>query len=157
MEWEYVYGRHLDFTSHYGIIKIDDGYVPYVVITSWSLFIRDLFKRMSLVNQQLLTLPVFIGFRFARSLRFYVVFCRLLFSLLSFYLGHSIVCPSYDFGLLFWNRSSNLSWNEQSTDINCLRVKQDIIKFITFSYNLNAIWIIAMEWSIFIASFLSNM
>jgi len=43
------------------------------------------------------------GIHVARSLVFCVLFCRSLFVLLSFYIGHFIVCPSiYGFWLPLW-------------------------------------------------------
>jgi len=65
----------------------------YYLVLSW--------LRVPLVKQELLTLPehlssppVFSVVRVAGSLVFCVVFCRLLFVLLSFLFGYCVVCPS---------------------------------------------------------------
>jgi len=70
---------------------------------------------VSHVEQEVLSLseylsshPMCIGVRVARSLVFYVMFCRPLFISCSFSFGHCIVCPSdYPFGVfkLFLDKS----------------------------------------------------
>ena len=49
-------------------------------------FVARATRWVALVEQQLFTLPVFIGVRVVRSLGFYLMFCRLLFSFCSFLL-----------------------------------------------------------------------
>ena len=106
-------------------------------------FVARATRRVPQMEQQLLTLPVFIGVRVARSLDFYIVFCRLLFVLFFW----SLYCLSF-FDLRLLITPLVTSWNEQFTDINCLREKQDMIQVIRFSCNLIARWIIAMKRSI---------
>ena len=77
----------------------DYGYVPLVVSTSWSFprswfitgFVSSLTRRVSLVEQELLTLPehlssppVFSGVRVTRSLVLYVCFVDRCFSFCTF-------------------------------------------------------------------------
>ena len=86
----------------------DHGYVTFVVITirtfthPWLAtgFVTRITRRVLHVQQELQTLPerpsslpVFSGFRVARSSFFYVMFCRSLFVLLFFFFGHCVVCP----------------------------------------------------------------
>jgi len=84
------YGRHHDWVDHYGISVSDDhGYVPLVVNTSRSFprswlitgFVTRLTRRVSLVEQKLLTLPehlssppVFSVVSVTRSLVLYICF-----------------------------------------------------------------------------------
>ena len=77
---------------------------------SWLItgFVTRLTRRVSLVEQELLTLPEhpspppnFSGVRVTQSLVFCVMFCRLLFVLLSFSFGNCVVCPSSIYGLWF--------------------------------------------------------
>jgi hypothetical protein len=98
------YGRHHDLVNRYGMsVTNDHGYVPLIVSTSrrfphsllitW--FVTGATRQMSLVEQELLTFPEHPSFSrvcVARSLVFYVVFCRSLFVPLS---------------LLYWS----LCWN----------------------------------------------
>ena len=92
----------------------DHGYVPLVVNTSQSFpsswlitgFVTRLTRRVSLVEQELLTLsqhmsspPVFSGVRVTRSLVFCVVLCRSLFVLLYFFFWYCAVCSSSIYGL----------------------------------------------------------
>jgi len=60
---------------------------------SWLItgFVARATRRVPQVEQQLLTLPVFSGVRVARSLGFYLVFCRLLFVLFFW----PLYCPSF--------------------------------------------------------------
>ena len=72
--------------------------VSYLIMSQqreFTRFVTRLTRRVSLVEQKLLTLsehmgspPIFSGVRVARSLVFFVVFCRSLFAFLSFSLGH---------------------------------------------------------------------
>ena len=79
---------------------------------------RKHLRRVSLVEQELLTLPehpssnpVFSWVRVIRSLVLCVMFCRSLFVLLSFFFGHCVVCPSsiYIFWLPLWNLQTLLT------------------------------------------------
>ena len=112
-----------------------------VLTHSWLIirFVARAIRRVSLVVQQLITLPIFSVVRFALSLGFYWDYC------LSFSFGHCIIRSSSvcDFWLLLWYLQT--SWSKQFTDINCLREKQDLIKVIRFSCILIARWIIAMN------------
>jgi len=64
-----------------------------VLCHSWLItgFVARATRRVPQVEQQLLTLPDFSGVRVARSLGFYLVFCRLLFVLFFW----SLCCPSF--------------------------------------------------------------
>ena len=93
------YGRHHDLVDRYGIsVSQMTIYVPLVINISrsfphsWHItgFVSRLTRRVPLVEQELLTLPVhlssppiFSGIRVTRS--FVYVFCRSLFVLLSFF------------------------------------------------------------------------
>jgi hypothetical protein len=87
----------------------DHGYGPLVVSTSWSFprswlitgFVTRLTRRVSLVEQELLTLPehlssppVFSGVRVIRSLVLYVCFVDHCLSFCTFSFVHCVVCPS---------------------------------------------------------------
>jgi hypothetical protein len=91
------------------------GYVPLVVNTSWSFphsrfitgFITRLTRRVSLVEQELLTLPehlnsasVFTGVRVTRSLVLYICFVDRCLSFCTFSFDHCVVCSSSIYG--FW-------------------------------------------------------
>jgi hypothetical protein len=97
----------------------DHGYVPLVVNTSRSFphsrlitgFVTRLTRRVSLVEQELLTLsehlsspPVFSGVRVTRSLVLYVCFVDHCLSFCAFYFGRGVVCSSsmYGFWLPLW-------------------------------------------------------
>jgi hypothetical protein len=97
----------------------DHGYVPLVVSIfrsfphSWLItgFVTRLTRRVSLVEQELLTLPdhlgsppVFSGVRVTRSLFLYVCFADLCLSFCTFSFGHYFVCSSsiYGFWLPLW-------------------------------------------------------
>jgi hypothetical protein len=94
----------------------DHGYVPLVVNTSWPFphswlitgFVSKLTRRVSLVAQELLTLPKHlfspqVGFVLL-DLSFMCMFCRSFLSVCLFYFGHCVVCPSsiYGFWLPLW-------------------------------------------------------
>jgi hypothetical protein len=100
---------------HIRILDNDHGYVPLVVNTSRSFphsrlitgFVTRLTRRVTLVEQELLTLPghlsspsVFTGVRFTRSLVLYVCFVDRCLSFCTFYFGHFVVCSSLIYG--FW-------------------------------------------------------
>ena len=110
------YRRRHDLVDRLYLCHNDQWYVPSVVITirsyrhSWLItrFVKQVTRRVPLVDQELLTLPehmssppVFSGVRVIQSLVFFVVFCRSIvcpFSLdhcivCPFSLGHCIVCP----------------------------------------------------------------
>ena len=93
----------------------DHGYVPLVVSTSRSFprswlitgFVTRLTRRVSLVDQELLTLPehlssppVFSEVRVTRSLVLYVCFVDRCLSFCTFSFGHCVVCSSSIYG--FW-------------------------------------------------------
>jgi hypothetical protein len=96
----------------------DHGYVPLVVSTSRSFlrswliigFVTRLTRRLSLVEQELLTLSenlsspsVFSGVRVNRSLVLYVCFVDRCLSFCTFSFGHCFVCSSiYGFWLTLW-------------------------------------------------------
>jgi hypothetical protein len=97
----------------------DHGYVPLVVNASQSFphsrlitgFVTRLKRRLSLVEQDLLTLPeypssppVFSGVRVSRSLVLYVRFVDRCLSCCTFSLSHCVVCSSsiYCFWLPLW-------------------------------------------------------
>jgi len=79
-------------------MMIKPDIVSYLIMSQqreFTRFVTRLTRRVSLVEQKLLTLsehmgspPIFSGVLVARSLFFSVVFCRSLFALLSFSLGH---------------------------------------------------------------------
>jgi hypothetical protein len=96
----------------------DHGYVPLVVNTSRSFphswliigFVTRLTRRVSLVEQELPTLPehlssstVFSGVRVTRSLVLCVCFVGRCLFFCTFYFGHCVICPSiYGFWLPLW-------------------------------------------------------
>ena len=96
----------------------DHEYVPLVVNTSRSFphswlitwFVTRLTRQVSLVEQELLTLPehmssppVFSGVRVTRSLVLYVCFVYRCLSFCSFSFGHCVLCPSiYGFWWPLW-------------------------------------------------------
>jgi hypothetical protein len=115
------YGCHHDLVDRYGIFVLtnDHGYVPLVVSTSRSFprswlitgFVTRLTRQVSLVEQELLTLPedqssppVFSVVRVTRSLVLYVCFVDRCLSFCTFSVGHSVVCSSsiYGFWLPLW-------------------------------------------------------
>ena len=114
------YGRHHDLVDRYGIsVTNDHGYVLLVISTSRSFprswlitrFVTRLTRRVSLVEQELATLPehtssppVFSGVRVTRSLVLYVCFVDRCLSFCTFSFGHCVVCSSsiYGFWLPLW-------------------------------------------------------
>ena len=123
-------------------ITNDHRYVPLVVNTfrsfhhSWLIngFVTRVTRRVSLVEQKLLTLPehmgsllVFSGVRVTRSLDLCVMFCRSLFVLfLLFSFGHCAVCPSiYGFWLSLWYPQT-LLWTSKYIYLEPLAQKQII-------------------------------
>ena len=100
----------------------DHRYVPLVNISqsfphSWLItgFVTRLTRRVPLVEQELLTLPghassppVFSGVRVARSLVFCVMFCRLLFVILSFFIWPLCCLFFFDLRILI---TPLASWN----------------------------------------------
>jgi hypothetical protein len=110
------YVHHHDLVDSYGIsVTNDHGSVPLVVNTSryflhsWLItgFVTRLTRRVSLVEQELLTLPehmnstlVFSGVRVTRSLALCVFFVDRCLSFCTFSFGHCVVCPSSIYG--FW-------------------------------------------------------
>ena len=118
-----IYGRHHDLVDRYGICFTNDHeYVPLVVNTSPSFlihgFVTRLARRVSLVEQELLTLlgqpsspPVFSGVRVTRYLVLYVVFVDRCLSFCTFSFNHCIVCSSsiYEFWLPLWHLQTLLS------------------------------------------------
>ena len=107
----------------------DHGYVLLVVSNSrffprsWLIteFVARLTRRVSLVEQELLTLPehqgsppVFSGIRVTRSLFLHVCFADLCLSFCTFSFGHYFVCSSSIYGFwlpLFDSKWKNLSKN----------------------------------------------
>ena len=99
MVWFVVYyNKNVELSARESFLE----YVPLVVITFWSFphswlitgCVARVTRRMSLVEQELLTVPenmcsplVLSWVRVPRSLVFCVVFCRSLFDLLSFLLA----------------------------------------------------------------------
>jgi hypothetical protein len=100
-------------------VRNDHGYVPLVVNTARSLprswlitgCVTRLTRRVSLVEQELNTLPVhlcsppvFSGVRFTRSLVLYACFVDRCLSFCTFSFGHYVVCSSsiYGFWLPLW-------------------------------------------------------
>ena len=116
------YGRHHEWLgwSLWNIcVTNDHGYVPLVVNKSRSFprswlitgFVTRLTQRVSLVEQELPTLPehlssppVFSGVRVTRSSVLYVCFVDRCLSFCTFSFGHCVVCPSsiYRLWLLPW-------------------------------------------------------
>ena len=117
------YGRHHDLADHCGISvsqnKNDHGYVPLVVNTSRSFphsrlitgFVTRLTRRVPLVEQELLTLPVhlssppvFSGVRVTRSLVLYVCFVDHCLSFCTFLLAIvlSVLLQYTDSDYPFW-------------------------------------------------------
>ena len=107
------------------VTEYDIGYVPLVISTSQSFphswfitsFVTKVARRVSLVEQGLLTLPEHLTWRSCWSI-FCVMFCRSLCFPLPFSFGHYFVCTSsiydfdYPFGifkLLFSERTSSMS------------------------------------------------
>ena len=105
----------------------DHEYVPLVVNTSRSFprswfitgFVTRLTRRMSLVEQELLTLsehlsspPVFSVVRVTRSLVLCVCFVDRCLSFYAFSFGHCVVCPSSIYGFWFplWYLQTLLVW-----------------------------------------------
>ena len=101
------------------------GCVPLVVNTSRSFphswlkneFVAGLARRVTLVKQELPTLPehirspsVFSGVRATQSLVLYVCLVDRYLSLCLFSFGHCVVCPSmiYGFWLSLWYLQTNL-------------------------------------------------
>jgi hypothetical protein len=110
------YGRHNNLVDRYTNVH---GYVPLVVNTSQSFphswliigFVTILTRRVSLMEQELLTLPehlisppVFSGVHVTRSLVWYVCFVDRCLSFCTFSFGHSGVWSSsiYGFWLPLW-------------------------------------------------------
>jgi hypothetical protein len=108
----------------------DHGYVPLVVNTSrsfprsWHItgFVTRLTWRVSLVEQELLTLPehmssppVFSGVRVTRSLVLYVCFVDRCLSFCTFSFGHCVICSSsiYGFWLPLWYFKTLLTQDEE--------------------------------------------
>jgi hypothetical protein len=91
------------------LVTNDHGYVPLIVNTSQSFphlwlitgCVTRLTRRVSLVEQELLTLPGHLSsppvFSWVRVIRSSV--CRSLFVLLYFFFGHCVVCSSSIYGL----------------------------------------------------------
>jgi hypothetical protein len=111
----------LSWSHHFESFTVatnDHGYVPLVVSTSRSFphswlitgFVTRSTRRVSLVEQELLTLPehlssstVFSGVRVTRSLVLCVCFVGRFLSFCTFYSGHCVICPSiYGFWLPLW-------------------------------------------------------
>ena len=105
----------------------DHGYVPFIVNTSRSFprsrlitgFVTRLTRRVSLVEQELLTLPEhlssppgFSGLRVTRSLVLYVCFVDRCLSLCPFSFGYCVVCSSsiYGFWLRLWYLQTLCQW-----------------------------------------------
>jgi hypothetical protein len=109
------YGLHHVLVDRYGTsVTNDHGYIPLVVNTfrsfphSWFIieFVTRLTQRVSLVEQERLTIPehlgsppVFSGVRVAGSLVLCVIFCRSLFVHLSFFFC-PLCCLSSDLRIL---------------------------------------------------------
>ena len=106
----------------------DHGYVSLVVSTSRFFphsrhitgFVTRLTRRMSLVEQELPTLPehlrsppVFIGVRVTRSLVLYVCFVNRCLSFCTFSFDHCFVCSSsiYGFWLHLWYLQTLLKYD----------------------------------------------
>ena len=86
-------------------------HVPWKSFMFITIIVTRLTRRVSLVEQELLTLPehlssllVFSGVRVTRSLVLYVCFVDRCLSFCTFYFGHCVVCSSsiYGFWLPFW-------------------------------------------------------
>jgi hypothetical protein len=102
------YGRrHYDLVDRYGVS------VSQMTTYSWLItgFVARLTRRVSLVEQELLTLsghlsspPGFSGVRVTRSLVLYVCFVDRCLSFCTFSFGHCVVCSSsiYRFWLPLW-------------------------------------------------------
>ena len=116
----------------------DNGYVPLVVNTSrffpcsWLItgFITRLTRRVSLVEQELPTLPehlssppVFSGVRFTRSLVLYICFVDRCLSFYTFSFGHYVVCSSSIYG--FWLRLWYLQTLLKEFSTCCFRFKKN--------------------------------
>ena len=102
-----VYNRHHDLFNRCEIsVSHTTTCVPLVVSTSWSFphsrlvtgFVIRVSRRMPLVEQKLPTIPEYLclplvhsGFRVARSLFFWELFCRSLF-ILFFVIMLSVLC-----------------------------------------------------------------
>jgi hypothetical protein len=104
------------------------GYVPLVVNTSRSFphsrlitggFVTRLTRRVSLVEQELPTLPdhlssppIFSGIRVTRSLVLYICFVDRCLSFCTFSFGHCLVCSSsiYGFWLPLWYLQTLRKW-----------------------------------------------
>jgi hypothetical protein len=113
-----LYGRHHNLVDRYIwniCVANDHRCVPLVVNTSRSFprswlitgFVTRLTRRVSLVKQELLTLPehmssppVFSGVRVTRSLVLYVCFLVRCLSFCTFSFDHCVFCSSSIYG--FW-------------------------------------------------------
>jgi hypothetical protein len=123
----------------------DHGYVPLVVNTSRSFprswlitgFVTRLTRRVSLVEQELLTLPehlssptVFSGVRVTRSLVLYVCFVDRCLSFCTFSFGHYVVRSSiYGFWLPLWYLQTLLSSNYHTITATMAPISYIIMTF----------------------------
>ena len=126
-------------TFHTEFLGNGQGYVPLVVNTSRSFprswlitgFVTRLTRRVSLVEQELFTLPehlsstpVFSGVRVTRSLVLYVCFVDRFLSFCTFSFDHCVVCSSsiYRFWLPLWYLQTLLvNFSQVYHRISCFR------------------------------------
>ena len=88
-------------------INVPSNYICWEIFRLITGFVARLTRRVTLVEQELLTLPehlssppVFSGVRFTRSLVLCVCFVDRCLSFCPFTFGHCVVCPSLIYG--FW-------------------------------------------------------
>ena len=128
-------------------VKHDHTYVPLVINTSRSFphswiitgFVSRLTRRMSLVEEELLTFPehlssppVFIGVRVTRSLASCVCFVDHCLSFCLFSFGHCVVCPSiYGYWLPRWYLQILLATIAQITHCSIFTQTSDVKHYIT--------------------------
>ena len=100
--------HRLDSFSYHYFVTNDHGYVPFFVVIilyfffhSWLIIgvVKTVTRWMLLVEHELFTLPVFSGVRVARYLVFYIVLCKSLFVLLSFFFW-PLCCLSFDLRIM---------------------------------------------------------
>jgi hypothetical protein len=126
-----LYGRHHDLVDRYEYLCHKwPRYIVFVVNTfrsfprSWLItgFVSRLTQRVSLVEQELLTLPkdlssppVFSGVRVTRSLVWYIYIVDPLFVFLNFSFVHCVVCSSsiYRLWLPLWYLQTLLKVNSK--------------------------------------------
>jgi hypothetical protein len=109
------------------VVNISRSFPPSWVFTG---FVTRLTQRVSLVQQELLTLseftPILSGVRVIRSLVLFVYFVDRCLSFFPFAVGHYVVCPSiYGFWLPLWYCQTHLKLERIYIELPVLSVHLD--------------------------------